>query len=175
MTVPPYLYGETINGSEIAQMAAEMYDSDKNNGKPTQGVGNAGGKPIRPILFGVAAVIALILISLAISRKQDQVEAGISGSGTTQQARYSPVRTSDTATGRSAEPGNADTVSRPTTVPLMALGEEATSVSGSSSLPVPGAVLSPSPVASPMRGNSSAGQNFIAPPGPATNQQGTQQ
>lgn len=153
-------------------MAAEAYDKNESGGKPTQGVGNAGGKPIRPILFGVGAVIALILVSLALSRSGQKANDGRSESGPVPQAQYSPASTSDTALGQRSQAGNSDTASRPATAPTDMASGDATSMSGSSSLPAPGTTFSPSPSASPSTGSASAGQNFVAPPGPAVNGQG---
>lgn len=153
-------------------MAAEAYDSDTKDRKPTEGVGNAGGRPIRPVLFGVAAVIALILVTLAMSRRSETVNKGTSESGAIPTAQYSPAGTADTARGGDAIGGTSDTAARPATAPMTYGGQEGTSVSGSSSLPVPGVTYSPSPVGTSSTGRASAGQNMVAPPGPAANSQG---
>ncbi len=156
-------------------MAAEMYDGGDSAKKPTRGAGNAGGKPIRPILFGVGAVIALILVSLAISRSSQKVTPETSDSGSLTGANYSRTRSSHTAIGRESANGYSDSASRPATAPMNSAGDgnASTSVSGSSSLPVPGAPPSSGRMASPGVISDSAGQNFVAPPGPAVNQQGT--
>jgi len=154
-------------------MAAEAFGSAKGDRKPTQGAGNAGGKPIRPVLFGVGAVIALILVFLAFSRRSDTVNKGTSESGAIPTAQYSPASTADTARGQDAVGGTTGTVARPATAPMTYGGQDGTSVSGSSSLPVPGATYSPSPTESPSVTSTSAGQNYVAPPGPAANRQGS--
>lgn len=153
-------------------MAAEAYDSKQDDRKPTQGMGNAGGRPIRPVLFAVAAVIALILGTLAVSRRPGTVNEGISESGPIPVVQYSPASTADTARGQDTVGGTTGTVARPATAPMSDAGQSGTSVSGSSSLPAPGVTYSPSPTATPAATGSSAGQNFVAPPGPAANRQG---
>jgi len=155
-------------------VAAEAFDN-KNDTKPTRGVGNAGGKPIRPILFGVGAVIALILVSLMFSRTPGKVNVGTSESGAIPETQYSPASTADTAIGQRGVAGSSDTVSRPAPGPVGGGSDDATSMSGSSSLPAPGVVVSPSPAAAQRMGSSSAGQNVVAPPGPAANRQGMNQ
>ena len=50
-------------------MAGKPHQDTERNARATSGAGNAGGKPILPILFGFAAVIIFIIVSLAISRK----------------------------------------------------------------------------------------------------------
>lgn len=156
-------------------MAAEAFDSDKDNRKPTQGVGNAGGRPIRPVLFGVGAVIALILVTLAMSRRSETVNKGTSESGAIPTVQYSPASTANTARGQDTVGGISDTSPRPATAPMTNGGQDATSVSGSSSLPVPGVTYSPNPTGTSPIGSSSAGQNVVAPPGPAANRQGANQ
>jgi len=153
-------------------MAAEMFDSGEKDTKPTHGTGNAQGKPIKPVLFGVGAVIALILIALAFSRSPGQVNKGTSESGPIPEVQYSPASTSDTAIGQRSPAGSSDTASRPATAPGMTGQGDATSMSGSSSLPAPGASISAGPMASPTSNSDSAGQNIVAPPGPAANRQG---
>lgn len=147
-------------------MATETFDSGAGDSKPTRGLGNAGGKPIRPILFGVAAVIALILVTLAFSRSPGRII--VNTSGPIPQARYTPSSTSSTALGQSGAAGDSDTASRPTAE----LNVGGTSKSGSSSMRPEGSMASPSPTVSQADGRASAGQNVVAPPGPAANAQG---
>lgn len=153
-------------------MAAEAFDN-KNDTKPTRGVGNAGGKPIRPILFGVGAVIALILVSLMLSRTPGKVNVGTSESGAIPETQYSPASTADTAIGQRGIAGSSDTVSRPAPGPVGGGSDDATSMSGSSSLPAPNAAMTPNSMGTPGMGINSAGQNVVAPPGPAANRQET--
>lgn len=135
-------------------MAAEIYNSNERDTKPTHSTGNAEGKPIRPILFGVFAVVALILISLALSYRSNREEVTNSNSRNGQQIRYSNAESSSRmATERG---GVSDTASRPATAPMTSETGNGTSMSGSSSLP-----------------DQSTGQNFVAPPGPSANKQGT--
>lgn len=152
-------------------MAAEMYDSGGKDTKPTHGTGNAQGKPIRPVLLGVGAVIALILVALAFSRTPGKVNPGTSESGAIPVTQYSPASSADTAIGQRTPAGSSDTASRPAPGPVQPGQADATSMSGSSSLPAPGMSLPASPMASPLPGTNSAGQNFVAPPGPAANRQ----
>lgn len=167
-------------------MAAETFDNNKNDKgdgkKPTQGVGNAGGKPLRFVLFGVAAVVVLILVTLSVSRRPRNVNDGYSESGAVPVTQYSPAAASGTALGQRAanntvDKGVSDSVSRPAIAPTAPTGApEGVAVSGSSSLPgadtayPPGPRVSPDPAA-PNTVANLPGQNYVAPPAPSANRQ----
>lgn len=139
-------------------MPVQSYDSpdsaDKSGDKPTQGVGNAGGKPILPILMGVAAVIVLIVVTILLQRKPEQTIAPRTAASNRQIAQDSAPRVP--STGRGA---NTDGVSPP---PGPAVAPVTPRVNGAGSQPEPRVnTTTPEEV-----GN---GRNIVAPPGPAAN------
>lgn len=128
-------------------MPVNSYNSPNEGGKPTSGVGNAGGKPILPILFGVVCVIALILVTLALQKKPTVSVAPTASSGNRQIAQDSPPNAANTATGQTDE-------SRRTTPP----GPAVAPITPQTAQPGDNKTT-PAEVG--------AGRNQVAPPGPA--------
>ncbi len=136
-------------------MPVQSYDSPGDGTKPTQGVGNAGGRPILPILAGVAAVIALIAGTIAVSKNAQKTEV-TAPSGQRQNASNSAPDSSSTDAMRGA--GSSRTVPPgPAVAPITPRTGEA------GSRPEPNVnTTTPAEVGS--------GRNIVAPPGPAANQ-----
>ena len=144
-------------------MPVQSYDNSPTT--PTAGVGNAGGKPMLPILFGVMAVIALILITIALQKRPASVNAdnntntnkASNAAGPYPATRYEPAPVAQTATGQIEGASPVALPPGPAVAPVGASGAR-TSVSGSSELPA-------------ASGGAGSGRNFVAPPGPAASGQ----